>query len=362
MKFGKTLLMEFRENWKGFLLFLLIVLFMVGGFIKVFPSFSETFEERLEGAENIEMDMEEIDGSIEVDLSWRRVENTESYTLLVGMSKYMIVPMVRIEGIEENYYKYSLYFENEENQPERYFAVTAVKEGVASESTRSVFVGMRTTYEGKSPFEEFLGVDYSDIRGFLTVLWSYWWFLLIGLYLGYISVTSISKDFEEERMDIIFSTTISRKQYLMEKFSALAIYSLGLLITTGLFMIGSVYLIGELNSVGPSAIFSSALFSWPIFLVIIAVSLLAAVYFEDSRRAVGFSFLFILIQYGLHTVGDMAGALEQIRPYTILTYWDHESILFDGVISMGDFGLISLLAISIIVITAVVFERKDIPM
>ena len=51
------------------------------------------------------------------------------------------------------------------------------------------------------------------------------WFLPIGLYVGYKTASSITADFKEKRMDLIFSTPMSRQQYLLEKFASMAVYA-----------------------------------------------------------------------------------------------------------------------------------------
>ncbi|MFW6141296.1 MAG: ABC transporter permease [Candidatus Saliniplasma sp.] len=357
MKSGKTMLMELKNSWRGYGLFVLVVILLIAGFTQSFPAFSEAFEDELDGSENIEIDVVEEEEGVIVRLSWIEVDDAENYTLLVGPSPQMIVPFDRVTGIEDKQYDYFLPYDEDSKIPEAYFAVVAV----FGEERETGFVGMETNIERRSPLEELWGLDYGDIHGFVSVLWSMWWFLLIGLYVSYISVNSVSKDFEENRMDILLSKNISRKQYLLEKFSLVAGYTLFLMIIAGLVLIGSVYSVGELGNVTTSALMLSAVLSWPVFLVIIAVSLLAAVYLEDSKKAMGLSFIFILVQFGIHLVGDMSGSLEHVKPYTIISYWDYEAGLYGEAISLGEIGLVIVIVVLIMLATLKLFERKDIP-
>ncbi|MFW6040801.1 MAG: ABC transporter permease [Thermoplasmatota archaeon] len=359
MKIGKLMLMELRNSWKGYLIFLIIILLTIGGFTQAYPSVSEAFDPNLEGAENIDIQFTEGTESASVNLSWVEVKGAKNYTIVVGYSPTMIVPITRIEGIETNEYEFTLPLE--EDMPELYFAVLAVKEEIIEEEYGTEFIGMETNIERESPFEELWGIDYSDIRGFLSVLWSMWWIPLIGLYIGYISVNSVVKDYEEDRIDILLSKPISRKQYLLEKFSVISIYTLFLLAISGGILVASVHSVGELGTVSASEIMISTILSWPIFLVIISVSVLGSVVLENSKKAVGLSFIFILIQFGIHLVGDMAETLEYMKSYTIITYWDYESLIYGETINIGEVGLIIALAAILVIITLWIFERKDIP-
>jgi len=354
MKIGKTMLMELKNSWRGFVLFLLVVIILVGGFVYAYPSFREAFENDLEGSEKVGMEV--LEGEVvKVRLSWEEFEHAENYSILVGESPNMMVPLDRVDGVENTYYDYVLEFDGDEI-PERYFAVVAVR----SDGEREL-VGMETNFERTTAFQEIWGVDYGDIQGFLSILWSTWWVLLIGLYIGYISVSVITKDYEEDRMDVILSKPISRRQYLLEKFTVVSLYTLAVLVIIGSILIGSVYSVGELNSISYSALMVSTLLSWPVFLGIISLSVLAGVYLESSKKAVGISFIFILIQYGINMVGDLTEGLEYLKTYTVINYWDYESALYGEAVGYFDVFFLLILSALLVVSALVIFERKDIP-
>ncbi|MFW5907594.1 MAG: ABC transporter permease subunit [Candidatus Natronoplasma sp.] len=355
MKIGRTMWMELKNTWKAFLLFILVVVLLVGGFAQAYPSFSDAFDEELEGVENVDVELLKEDEGVTVRLSWSEVESAQGYSLLVSKSPNMMTPLDRVENIQNTSYDYFLEYEDGEI-PERYFAVVVER----GEGEREL-VGIQTNFDRTTAFQEVWGVDYGDIQGFLSILWSSWWALLIGLYIGYVSVNVVTRDYEEDRMDILLSKPISRRQYLLEKFSVISLYTLFLLTIVGLVLIGSVYSVGELDSVSSLGLMISSLLSWPVFLVMISVSILAAVYLESSRKAVGVSFLFILVQYGINMVGDMSESLENVKPYTIINYWDYEAALYGESIGVFDTAFLLSLTALLVVLASVLFERKDIP-
>ncbi len=357
MKFGNTMVMELKNSWKGLLIFLIIVVLLIAGFIQAHPSVAAGFEDKLEGEENIDIEIVEDNDNITVRLNWERWEEKDDeniYAVLMSNRETFTVPLEKWENIENRSHEIVLEKVDGET-PERYFAV--MREG---EEDREL-VGIQSTVDRLDRFEAVWGTDIRDIRGMISMLWDMWWVLLIGLYLSYVSVNSVAKDFEERRMDIIFSTTLSKKQYLLEKFTTLCLFMLVLLTIIGLVMIVGVESIGELNTVSSSALILSSVLSLPIFMVIISVSILGAVYFENSRKAIGFSFLIILFQFGLNIVAGISEGLEYLESYTIVSYWDHETMLFDEIYSTSDFLFIFGFSLILILVAIQLFEKKDIP-
>jgi len=200
-----------------------------------------------------------------------------------------------------------------------------------------------------------------QIEGFLSVEVFSWWILLVGVYLGYLSVKNVTDDYEESRMDMIFSTPLSRKQYLLEKFVALSLFTLILLVLSGLMLTISVYSVGASYGLEFNPFMVAIVSSWPMFLVIIAVSMLLAVFFKDSKMAVGGVFTVILVQYAVFMAGHMVESLEFILPYTISYYWDYNSVLLDGVFRAGYFVFLTILALVIFAVSMHIFDRGDIP-
>ncbi|MFO7793001.1 MAG: ABC transporter permease subunit [Candidatus Saliniplasma sp.] len=358
MKIGKTMLIELKNRWKGFLIFILVIVLLTGGFMPAYPSFSEAYDEGLEGAENVDIDVIENEVNVTINLSWSDIGSAENYTLLIGRSPSMLVPLDKIDGIEKTSFDYSLPLEDGE-VPERYFTVVAVRDG--EEEISRELVGMQTNFESTSPMEDIWGMDYGDIKGFISLLWSTWWMLLIAVYAGYVSVDLISKDYEENRLDMLLSKAVSRRHYLLEKFSFISLFILSLMVMIGAVLVGSVYSLGELDTVSSYRLILSSLLAWPVFLVIIALSILAAVYLESSRKAVGASFVFILVQYGINMVGDLSESLGYLNKYTIMNYWDYEAALYGESISIFNIGFLVALAAILMVSALIIFEGKDIP-
>ncbi|MFW6141297.1 MAG: ABC transporter permease [Candidatus Saliniplasma sp.] len=356
---GRTILMEFQKGWRGFMIFILIVVIVAGGMAQLFPAISETFEEdKLEGGDLVHLETEED----VIYLSWVRVDVAQEYVVIEDRASHMATSW-EVNRTVEN----STNIQRSEDD-ERYFAVIAIIDG------ERVPVGMTSTVERKDLLEEMMDTPYfrmftagrADLRmdemeGFLSVEVFSWWILLVGVYLGYLSVKSITEDYEDSRMDIIFSTPLSRRQYIIEKFSALALFTLSMLVLSGLVLTVSVYSVGASEGLEFGTYFVSTVISWPMFLVIIAVSIFFAVLFKNSRAAVGAMFAVILVQYAFFMAGHMLESLEPILPLTIPYYWDYNAVLLDGVVHYWHPALLIVIAVSLIAGSIVLFEDSDIP-
>jgi len=361
---GGIFLFELRNKWKGLTIFMVVALIVVGGMVQLFPVVVDAMEEdveELEGEEKVRVEV--VNGNVTLD--WDPEENATHYRILEDTGSHMATFEVVEERVEDN--ETILFYDTEE---ERYFAVVAVFEDVGEE----VFVGIGSTVERKSPMEELMeapyfraftagrpDVDFRYIEGFLSVELYSWWFLLVGLYLAYISVNGVTDDYEERRLDILFSNPISRGRFLTEKFLVLAFYSFLLLFVSAVVLIGSLHSVGELEKFGVWTAFASMLGSWPLFLVVIAFSMFFAVKFKRSRTAVGLSLMIALIMYALHIAGNMVAALEWVTTFTILTYWDYNSVLLDGVFKTGHFLGLFLLGMLVFAAALWIFMREDIP-
>lgn len=356
---GSTLLMEYRMRWKGLTLFLLIILLCAGGFPQFYPAVQTSMGDQLEGAENVELTVE----NETVELSWIDLPNVTEYQVIEDNKTFMITPTLIYNGTENH--TQAVYNKN----VSQYFAVLAYFNG----TSEPILLGMAATAEGTSPFDQlmessfykgFVGdrdISMTEITGFLSVEFYSWWFILAGLYVGYISVSSVARDFEEKRMDIIFSTPISRKRYLLEKFGALSLYTLLVVLLAGGIMIASINSLGMGSDIDQGYIMLSLIASWPVLLIMQAVAVLFSVYFADSRPAVGMTLMFGFFEYALQIVANIAEKFSSVGNYGILGYWDYNQILFDKVFGVWDFvGLIVVTAL-LMLFAIVLFDKKDIP-
>ncbi len=354
---GNTVIMEFRKGWKGLTLFLLIVLLVAGGMAQFFTAFEDIGMD-LEGADNIELEIERDT----VFLSWTPHSDAVNYMIFQDNKTVMFMPETVYRGRENST---ELTYDTDEVL---YYAVVGV-----TEEEDMIFIGMATTDEDAHPFEELVesgfysgltggrDIPMYEIKGFISLEVFSWWFLLVGLYIGYISVSTLTKDMEERRLDLILSTALSRKQYLAEKFTSIALYSLVLTVLSAVTLKASVNSIGYGDELSWMGALLSFMGSWVVLTVVTAVAFFISVYFKGSRTAVGLTLLFAFFQYAFWIVAGFSESYRWINHFTILGYWDYNSVLFDDVFKTGDFLVLSLLTIIVFAAAIYVFDKEDIP-
>ncbi len=352
---GKTFLMELRKTWKGYTLFILVVVLIAGGMAQLHPAIQEAMEpDELEGSEFVQLEVVE-EG---IYLRWVTVPEAVEYIVIEDSHPYMVTSRI-VNRTTENHTRVM------HSEGERYFAVIYVSEG------EQIPLGMASTTETKDPLEVLMetpfyrmftagrsDIDFVEMEGFLSVELYSWWILLVGVYLSYLSVKSITDDYEYKRMDIIFSTPLSRGRYIVEKFSALGVITLAMNILAGLFVMVSARTVGD---AGGSNFFWALVTSVPMFLVIIAVSMFLAILSKSSRVAVGGSFAVILVQYALFMAGHMVESLEPILSFTICHYWDYNSVLLDGFVYPWHLILLMAISLVLLAVSIKIFRESDIP-
>ncbi len=362
---GKIMSMEFRKGWKGFIIFIVIVTLVAAGYAQLYPSVMEDMEEdELVGAELVSIEIEDD----EIHLYWvsieemdERIEGSVEYRIVEDTNQYLPDPR-EVNVTSYNYHT----LERTDDNDERYFGVIALIDGTVEKP-----MGMASTEEPVDPMEELMDTPFvrlfsagredlsmADMEGFISIEVYSWWILLVGVYLAYISVKSVTTDFEEDRLDILLSSSVSRKNYLLEKFSALSLFVLIMHVIVGLMIMLSVYSVGETPDI---AYLIAMLIAVPMFMVIISVSMFFAVLFKRSRTAVGVSFGVILVQFGLFATGHLVESLEPVHPFTISNYWDYNSVLLDGVVYPLHLVLLTAIAIIFLVASMKIFQKGDIP-
>ena len=75
----------------------------------------------------------------------------------------------------------------------------------------------------------------------------------------------------------------------------------------------------------------------------------------------GITFAFVFAEFFLYTFGSFSKNLEWMKTISIFNYWDYSSVIIDNLFKAGDFILLAVLAIVLIIIGIRIFEKKDIP-
>ncbi len=355
--------MEFKKGWRGYLTFTLVLLLIVAFMVHLHPLTAAEFGDPAIGdGQHVTLSTEEA--GLELSWDWDRHGQTVDYRIIEDSAAHLSTAVAIANTTERN-----LTIAHGNNGGERHFAVIAV---MADDS--EVPVGTASTVVVKGPMEEFMDSPYvriftggrddvsmDDIEGFLSIELFSWFFVLAGFYTGYIAVRTLGDDLSKRRMDILLSSPLPRKRYILEKFAALAVFLFLMLFATGAVMYLSVVNIGESANLGLSESLLSMLAAWPLLLAVISSGFLLAVMAKGSQGAVGVLFGLLLLQYVMGIMGHMLESLSFLRVLTVTSYWDYNAILMDGNFSGLNFLILCVLSLVLLLATLRAFERLDIP-
>jgi len=360
--FGRMVYMELRTGWKGLLIFGLLILMVSAGIPMIFPTYRDSLIEQLEGANKVDLELPDEQGGM-ITLSWEPLEAATSYMVLEDNRSSMVTAKLIYIGNET-----SITFEKDFEE-KRYYAVMAVLD----ETSDQVLIGIATTEKGGDPFQELLknpayagftggrNISMLEVNGFVALEYYGWSWMLTGLFIAYVSVSVIASDFENKRMDVMFSTPISRRRYLLEKFAAMGVIALFIVLVETAGLTWGLASIDALNEFSANAVLLSLIGCLPFLMVIAAVGVLTAVFSQKVRTGMGVTFAFVFAEFFLFTFGGFSKNLEWAKSISIFKYWDYLSVIIDDLFKAGDFILLTMLAIVILIIGMWIFEKKDIP-
>jgi ABC-2 type transport system permease protein len=328
----------------------------------IFPTYRDSLIEELEGANKVNLELPTDEGGMIV-LSWEPLENATGYMVLEDNRSSMVTAKIKYVGAETN-----ITFEKDFEE-RRYYAVMAE----LADSVDPVLVGIASTEEGEDPFQDLLdnpayagftggrSISMIDPKGFITLEFFSWWWMLAGLFVAYLSVSVVASDFENKRMDVMLSTPISRRRYIIEKFGAMSAIALFIVLVAVGGLAGGIANINALNEFSGETVFASLIGCLPFLMVIAAVGILTAVIFQKTRLGMGVTFAFVFSEFFLYTFGNFSESLEWMKTVSIFNYWDYSSVIFDNVFKAGDFAILAAVAVVLVGIGVWVFEKKDIP-
>lgn len=362
---SSIILMEFKTGWKGILILSIIIVLSSWGFPRFYPSIKDSSVEELQGAEYLKIEIPD-EGEM-IHLSWDNVSEAVLYKVLEdnkttvqnklsgSLRNYSTMDTnlsVPYDFDEKRYY--GVYYLIDNSSESYYLGIVSTETGGTALDT----LLENPAYEGLAGGRELTSLD---IRGFLAFEVFSWWVLLAGLYLVWRAVASVAEDYREKRMDLIFSTPISRKSYILGKFTSHFLVTIFICLIAAVFMAGSVASVGERENVSTEVIFATTLTSIPLLLCLQVIGILGAVHFKNTRAGMGVAFLFIFAQYALNIIAHVSDSLQSAKYVTVMYYWDYTGILLGEGINFGHFFLLSMLTIIILILSIWTFERQDIP-
>jgi hypothetical protein len=148
---------------------------------------------------------------------------------------------------------------------------------------------------------------------------------------------------------------------MLEKFSTMSVIALFIILLAIAGLGGGLAKINALYEFSFVTVFPSLTGCLPFLMVIAAVGILAAVFFQKVRVGMGVKLTFVFAAFFQYTFRSFSKSLEWMKTISIFKYWNYSSVKIDNLFKTRDFVILAVLAIVLIISGIWVFENKDIP-
>ncbi len=367
--------MTIRESWKGFLVFLIMMVLIYGGATSAYPSFLESMQGELPKAEGIEMMWEDEDAGI-ANLTWDPVEDAVNYTVLrseagfnlgnliawMGNGSSNMTDMVAYQGLDTH-----IHVPVVDNVTVSYMTLILLADGNMSSTGIVVDVGLK----GDNAFNEMMddpayagfgggrAIDFNDVRSFVVFEVGSYFGVVTAIYIAFLAVGVVARDVERKSMDMVLSMPVSRRRYLAERTLAVAVMTFVALAIIGLIMAATVRSVDASVAIGD--VVGTFVGGFPLMLVIIAWSVILSVVFNEVKMAMGASFVLVLLAYILNFASFITPDWEWLGTITPYGYYSFGDFIFGEWNAWGDVAVLLVLFGVLMAVAFYLFDRKELP-
>ncbi|PTD94717.1 ABC transporter permease [archaeon SCG-AAA382B04] len=200
---------------------------------------------------------------------------------------------------------------------------------------------------------------FTTIEGYLAAeVYIIFWTVFVGIYFAYSAANLIVNDIQKEKMDLVLSYPVSRRQIIIEKTSAFGVPLLLLNAVVPVAIYIGISLIGE--TIEPLRLVMVHLLSIPYLLVCIAIGLFLSVVVDRAKIARYASIGAIFGLYLISNIISMAKNFEWIGLITPSHYFDPPKILRQATYNYTNATILLIAFFVIFIASMEIFKRKDI--
>ena len=201
--------------------------------------------------------------------------------------------------------------------------------------------------------------DMASYVGFLNIeMYQIFWVLILGIILGFIAASTISKEIESKTIDVLMSNPVSRKQIIVEKFLGLIPMILVINFVAMLVIIGTTIGIGE--DLNFYHLFLTHLVSVPYFLSIVSIGILVSTVFDEKMKASIITMTLVVAMFIFDSIAELIPDYESLGLISLKHYFNpYDALKFGEVDAVGT-GVLLVVTVVALLAAAFYFDYKDI--
>ncbi|MFC1960624.1 ABC transporter permease subunit [Chloroflexota bacterium] len=200
--------------------------------------------------------------------------------------------------------------------------------------------------------------QFASLEGFLGIKLFSMMPLMLGVYVVLFALGMVAGEEEKGTLDVLLSTPTPRWRVIGEKFGALLVAVLVILLIFAVGLVAGLLTLPDATlTVG--ALLVAVLNMLPVTLFIAALTLLLSVVLRSRNTAGGVAAALLAASYFMTTLGDMVdGPLGKIKYLSFFQYYDGTNVLTTGVNWAGFVGLL-IVAGLLVALSVYFFEQRD---
>jgi ABC-2 type transport system permease protein len=199
----------------------------------------------------------------------------------------------------------------------------------------------------------------ASYMGYLNIeLYQIFWVLILGLLIGYIAGTVVSKEVESKTMDMLLSNPVPRYRIVLEKYLGMVPLVLAVNFATLATIVAVTLAIGE--ELLFYHLLMTHVMSLPYFLSVLAMGILVSTVVDDKMKASIVVMGIIIGSYILVTLGLLAPGYENLGLISLTHYYDPAETLLQGNVDIAGSLVLMGIAGGCLVAAIWYFGRRDI--
>jgi len=201
--------------------------------------------------------------------------------------------------------------------------------------------------------------DMASYVGFLNAeMYQMFWMLILGIIIGFIAASIISKEIEGKTIDILMSNPLSRKQIVFEKYLGLIPMFLLINFATMITIMGITIAINE--ELNFNYLFMTHIVSIPYFLAIMAIGFLISVIIDEKMKASIIMMAILVGMFVFRSVSLMVPNYENLGLISITYYFNPYDILKNGDVDVVGVVVLFVIIVQCLAAAIIIFEKRDI--
>ncbi len=201
--------------------------------------------------------------------------------------------------------------------------------------------------------------DMASYVGFLNIeMYQIFYVLILGIIIGFIAASIISKEIESKTIDLLMSNPVSRKQIVFEKFLGLIPMMLIINFAVMFTIIGMTHVIDE--ELNFWYLFLTHLLSIFYFLAVISIGILVSTFFNEKMKSSISMMAIIVAMFIFDSVSQTVPDYKNLGLISLKHFYNPYEALKFGDIDVTGAIILLVVCIQVLVIAMIYFEHKDI--